>query len=123
MTEVTKLAQLLEDGDPLRHEGGMSPTDADRMRRRVVAPAFEPTQAHSPWQRPFALAAVVVLLVIVGTSGNDRAVQPTATPAEPIATSVSTGDTTRRQLQFSTAGGTRIIWIFDDNLRLQEPMP
>jgi hypothetical protein len=123
MTEVSKLAQLLEEGDPLRHEGGLSPTDAERMRRRVVASTFEPRPAHSPWQRRFALAAVVILLLIVGTSGNDRPVQPTAAPAEPVATSVGTGDTTRRQLQFSTAGGTRIIWIFDDNLRLQEPMP
>ena len=29
----------------------------------------------------------------------------------------------RRQLQFSTPGGTRIIWIFDDSLRFQEPLP
>jgi hypothetical protein len=123
MSEVSRLAQLLEEGDPLRHDGGLSPTDAERMRRRVVASTFEPGRAQSPWHRPFALAVVVLLLLIVGTSGNDRSVRPAAAPAEPVATSVSTVDTTPRQLQFSTAGGTRIIWIFDDNLRLQEPMP
>jgi hypothetical protein len=123
MTDLSKLTTLLKDGDPLLHEDGLSPTDADRIRRRVIASPLESRRVRSPWQRPFALAAVVVLLLIVGTLRNDRAIEPSVAPAEPTAASGSSGDTTRRQLQFSTAGGTRIIWIFDDNLRLQEPMP
>jgi hypothetical protein len=123
MTDLSTLTTLLKDGDPLLHEDGLSPTDADRMRRRVIASALQPQRVRSPWRRPLALAAVVVLLLIAGTLQNDRTIEPAVAPAEPIAASGSSGDTTRRQLQFSTAGGTRIIWIFDDNLRLQEPMP
>ena len=84
--------------------------------------------ARTPWLRPFAIAAVGALLVVVGTmtghrvivgphagSGSDR------TPGQPSAASGGGGE--RRQLQFATPGGTRIIWIFDQNLRLQESMP
>ena len=40
-----------------------------------------------------------------------------------VAIDAGGGDGDRRQLQFATPGGTRIIWIFDQNLRLQESMP
>jgi len=29
----------------------------------------------------------------------------------------------RRQLQFSTPGGTRIIWVFDSEFQLKETLP
>jgi hypothetical protein len=50
---------------------------------------------------------------------------PAAETPEPLtAIGGSGGDGgDRRQLQFSTPGGTRIIWIFDQNFRLQESMP
>jgi hypothetical protein len=119
---MTDLTTLLKDGDPLRVEEGLDPAEADRMRRRVIAAAVEAERVRTPWHRPFAVAAVAVLLVIAGTIRSHQTVEPTIAAEDPFAMSGS-GDTDRRQLQFSTPGGTRIIWIFDENLRLQESMP
>ena len=127
MSVMTDLKTLLTDGDPVRKEGELSPVDASRMRRLIVAAAPEPSVVRTPWQRPFAIAAIGALVAIVGAiGGHRRSVDPVpATQAtEPLAAigGSSIADE-RRQLQFSTSGGTRIIWIFDDNLRLQESMP
>jgi hypothetical protein len=124
---MTDLKTLLTEGDPVRNEGELSPADASRMRRLIVAATAEPAVARTPWQRPFAIAAIGVLVAVVGAiAGHRRIVQPTpaSQSAEPV---VAIGGSSladdRRQLQFATSGGTRIIWIFDDNLRLQESMP
>ena len=123
MTDLTRLLKLLNEGDPIRAEDGLSLADAERMRRRIVAAALEPTRVRAPWQRSLAIAATAVILLIVGSSGSDRAVRPAVAPPEPVTISGSSGEGGRRQLQFATPGGTRIIWIFDENLRLQESMP
>jgi acyl-CoA reductase-like NAD-dependent aldehyde dehydrogenase len=121
------LKTLLTEGDPVRNEGELSPADASRMRRLIVAATAGPSVARTPWQRPFAIAAVGALVAVVGAiAGHRRIVDPVpATQAtEPLAAigGSSIADE-RRQLQFATPGGTRIIWIFDQNLRLQESMP
>ena len=123
---MTDLKTLLTDGDPVRNDGELSPADALRMRRLIVA-AAEPTVVRTPWQRPFAIAAVGALVAVVGTiAGHRRIVDrvPAVPATEPLAAigGSSLADE-RRQLQFATPGGTRIIWIFDQNLRLQESMP
>ena len=127
MIVMTDLKTLLTDGDPVRNDGELSPPDALRMRRLIVAAAAEPPVVRTPWQRPFAIAAVGALVAVVGTiAGHRRIVDPVpaAPSAEPLVVigGSSIGDE-RRQLQFATPGGTRIIWIFDQNLRLQESMP
>jgi hypothetical protein len=124
---MTDLNTLLKNADPIRDDGGLSDGDAQRMRRVVVAATLEAPPARTPWLRPFALTAVGALLVVVGTMAGDRVVVEQALP-ETAAGSAAVGgggaaDGERRQLQFATPGGTRIIWIFDQNLRLQESMP
>ena len=120
---MTDLTTILKDGDPVRVEEGLGPANADRMRRRVIAATVEAERVRTPWHRPFAVAAVAVLLVIAGTIRSHQTVAPTIAAEDPFAMSGSSAGTERRQLQFSTPGGTRIIWIFDENLRLQESMP
>ena len=126
MSVMTDLKTLLTDGDPVRKEGELSPADASRMRRLIVAAAQEPSVVRTPWQRPFAIEAIGALVAVVGAiAGHRRTVDLPATQAtEPLAAigGSSIADE-RRQLQFATPGGTRIIWIFDQNLRLQESMP
>lgn len=124
MRVMTDLKTLLTEGDPVRNEGELSPADASRMRRLIVAATAEPSVARTPWQRPFAIAAIGALVAVVGTiAGHRRIVDPVPAPqaTEPLAAigGSSIADE-RRQLQFATPGGTRIIWIFDQNLRLQE---
>jgi len=119
--------RLLNDGDPLRDDGGLAPVDAERMRRVIVSAAHDSASVGTPWLRPFAITAVGALLVVVGTmTGHRVRVGPVPAPGTPeplAAVGGSAGDGERRQLQFATPGGTRIIWIFDQNLRLQESMP
>jgi hypothetical protein len=124
---MTDLTTLLHDGDPVREDAGLSPVDAERMRRVVVSAAIASVPMRAPWLRPFAIAAIGALLVVVGTMTGHRVIVERA-PAPMTTTPValpdeSAADGERRQLQFSTPGGTRIIWIFDEGLRLQESMP
>lgn len=126
---MTDFTTLLRDGDPVRGDGELSPADAQRMRRAIVAASREPAPARTPWQRPFAIAATAALLVAVGTMAGHRAMdETTEQPIGPVTaeaplTAGGSADSDRRQLQFATPGGTRIIWIFDQNLRLKESMP
>src|ERR1700752_4817770 len=121
---MTDLTTLLEEGDPVRTDGELSPANAERMRRRTVAPAREPAPRWTPWRRPLVVCAIALLLVVVGTMRSHRTLERSVVPVDPVATfGGGGGDADRRQLQFATPGGTRIIWIFDDKLRLQESMP
>ena len=120
---MTDLTTLLKDGDPIQTEDGLAAADAERMRRRIVAAALEPAPTWTPWHRPLAVAAIAVLLIVVGTIRNDRSFESTVVSMDSFAAQGGSSDGDRRQLQFSTPGGTRIIWIFDENLRLQGAMP
>jgi len=123
---MTDLKQLLEEADPVRVDGELSPADAQLMRRTIVSAVAETRAAHVLWRRPLAFAAAAALLIVIATLGGHRVFVRTVPDAnlaiDPLA-APGGGDVDRRQLQFSTPGGTRIIWIFDQNLRLQESLP
>lgn len=108
---------LLREGDPAADARLASP-DADRMRRIVVAAASEGAPARLPWHRPLAMAAVVLLMIgsglVIGQRADWRDVPPP---------SAFRDDGERRQLQFATPGGTRIIWVFNSEFDLKETMP
>ena len=125
MADMTDLTRLLLDADPVREDSQLGSDQAQRIRRTVLAALPEQSQIHTPWHRPFALAAVALLFLALGTMAGHRALArrvPTP-PAADLAAVDGRGGGERRQLQFSTPGGTRVIWIFDDNLRLHESMP
>jgi hypothetical protein len=123
---MTDLKQLLQEADPARVDGELSPAAAQQMRRTVINAVPETPVASVLWRRPLAFAAAAVLLIAIGTLGGHRVFVGTVPDAnlavDPLPTTGG-GDVDCRQLQFSTPGGTRIIWIFDQNLRLQESMP
>jgi hypothetical protein len=111
----------------------LSPGEADAMRRLVVAAAGQraETPAASPWLRPMFVVATVAALIAVGTvtaiktdlSGRSSSALtdttlPTSTSAR-NSSAESTVDASSRQLQFSTPGGTRIIWVFNSDLNLK----
>jgi hypothetical protein len=127
-------SSLLRAADPLREEppdAALSQEDAQAIRRalmaRMTTMAAIPAGADARpiWQRPFSLAAAAAVVVAAsGIIGHRVMSGPEAEPDVPARAQVQPGgDGERRQLQFRTSGGTRIIWIFDDSLRLQEPMP
>ena len=137
------LRSILEEGDPLRHEPPLSAEDAARMRRAVVNAAGKDHPAPL-WRGALALAAIVLLLVAVGrfagpfdSRDKDRSLragraeqtnrsfraghaQRTATQASPGAVAEQVE---RRQVQFATPGGTRIIWTLDPEFKIGEVVP
>jgi hypothetical protein len=116
-----------------RDEQELSPGDADAMRRLVVAAAGQraETPAASPWLRPMFVVATVAAMIAVGTvtaikmDVSGRSSSPLTDTTAATSTSArnssaeSTVDAPSRQLQFSTPGGTRIIWVFNSDLDLK----
>jgi predicted pyridoxine 5'-phosphate oxidase superfamily flavin-nucleotide-binding protein len=117
MGNLEQLNAALAGGDPVAREAGLAAADLAAMRRAVVA-AAETQASASFWPHPMFLAATVaatiVVGVVLGAGLPQRAPRPPASrlalsdPAVP-----TTGVAERRQLQFATPGGTRIIWVFD----------
>ena len=123
---MTDISKLLRDADPVHHEDGLSSDDAQSIRRAMLEAICDPPEAAPAWRRPVMIAAAAAL--VLGVSGlvghrNSSTVSDRAEPRALADNGGSSGDIDRRQLQFATPGGTRIIWIFDQNLRLQESMP
>ena len=114
---------LLDEADPLRSEPELPEADAARIRNAIASAARHPSKPATFWSGAFALAAAVVLTVIAGTLGertlSTRHVRgDVATAVSPAATNAE-----RRQLQFATPGGTRIIWTLDPEFELREVKP
>lgn len=104
----------LQDGDPLKDDPGLAHDDVVAMRRAVLGAVKRRDTTPAFWIQPLQVAAVVMLMVIAGIVGGRRLPAPhieaTLAPAEHETP-------TKMQLQFSTPGGTRIIWFFDDSAR------
>jgi len=113
------LKRLLADGDPVAREAGSSPIEAARMRRVIVAAVVEPAAqpVAASWPRPFVMAAAVAACLAVGVSVGLRLnPEPQTQRAKSSAGAGAQGE--RRQLQFVTTGGTRIIWTFHEHFEL-----
>ncbi len=121
-TDDVDIGARLRAGDPLFAEPApsalstMSPGDVDAMRRAVVAAAERSAQSPVWWPPLVALvataAAIAIAVVGAGVRDNGRPASPPP-PSTSVADSPSTMSTGRRQLQFATPGGTRVIWVFD----------
>jgi hypothetical protein len=120
---MTDLNALLQAGDPLgapeEHEG-LSRIQWAAMRRQVLNAAQRPAVARTPWQQPLAVFAMLALAIAAGVVAGDRLVPPQAAPVEPSVAGSADG---RRQFQFVTPGGTRIIWVFDPEFQMKETLP
>jgi predicted pyridoxine 5'-phosphate oxidase superfamily flavin-nucleotide-binding protein len=117
MGNLDQLNAALVAGDPMAREAGLSAAEVDAMRRAVVA-AAETQALASFWPRPLFLAATVAVTIVVGVVlGSGLSQRQQRPPAARFALSQPAASTThvaeRRQLQFATPGGTRIIWVFD----------
>jgi|RhiMetdeSRZDD1v2_1073273.scaffolds.fasta_scaffold01017_6 hypothetical protein len=108
------VGDLLRDGDPIAREGGMSDADISRMRRAVVSAANHESAMTAWWPRPILIAATVAVTIVAGVIVGHR-LPPRDAAIDDIASAPSsrTVSAERRQLQFASPGGTRIIWVFD----------
>lgn len=118
---MKNLTSLLEAADPLRDEPTLAANDARVMRNRMLA-AIDSTPARF-FPAALQVAAVVVVMLAVGAVAGQRLAvrepqshQASGAAGQPLGTE-------RRQVQFATPGGTRIIWTIDPNFQLKEVMP
>jgi hypothetical protein len=113
----------LEAGDPAL-DGGLDANEAAEIRRRMLA-AVQPAPPQAwPWPRPLFVAATLALTIGVGAAAGRRlGPPPDPSPTSPSAIEIAETMDERRQLQFSTPGGTRIIWVFDPQFTMKETMP
>ena len=118
---MTTLKARLSEGDPAAG-AGLSDGDVQEMRRMVVAAAAKPMGAPAWWGQSLAVAALLLVMIGAGLFAGRRAAD-----REPVIVPVALEDPApggeRRQLQFSTPGGTRIIWVFDSEFQLKETLP
>jgi len=117
---MNDLQARLRDADPLRSEGGLAGDDADVMRRRVIEAIERQPAPQAFWPRPMLVAATVALTLAAGVVVGRRLPPPdesmrAATSGAPTLALGASAAADRRQLQFATPGGTRIIWIFDQD--------
>ena len=110
---MSTLTEQLREADPLASESPISPTDIARMREAIITAALEAPAVRVPW---FALAATT-LAVVAGMFATRT--EPAFVRTEPLLASGGGSAGSLRQLQFSTPGGTRVIWMFNPELELR----
>ena len=119
MKDITK---FLRDGDPAANEPGLSPQAAADMRRTVQNEAPSAEAGRHSWHQALALAAMVALTVAAAVIAGRPPVLPEPAVDRP-AQVAGPGDGEKRQIQFATPGGTRIIWVFDSEFQVKETLP
>jgi hypothetical protein len=115
----TRLRDALRDDET----DGLSARDRLIMRRVVVESVSPEPDADVSflWWRPLAVGAVLALMVASGLIVGRRIPVAVDEHAGVIQDLAGAGE--RRQVQFSTPGGTRIIWTIDPDFRLSEVIP
>jgi hypothetical protein len=111
----------------------LSGDQADAMRRVVLAAIVDDVseRAHTVWvRRPVLVAAAIAAVVSIGVGigfrldVSSRSEQTATSDHASASSALQTADgiraaTPNRQLQFLTPGGTRIIWVFNQDLDLK----
>ena len=109
----------------------LSREDAQRLRKTVLAAMAAPTARR--WPLSFtviagsltAASAALVLSTAMGSSVPAPAggSAPATAAAGNASSAQPAEDGERRQLQFATPGGTRIIWVFDTDFEVKGTLP
>ena len=107
------LRTLLREDDPVERESALSADDVDRIRQMLLAAETPRRSRH--WKMRMALAGALSVLAGVAAwhAGWPSSVWQRSDPPNHVARAPINAPTDRRQVQFATPGGTRIIWVFD----------
>ena len=115
---MNDLRDRLQDADPVAREAPPDEHDTQQMRRAIVAAADAPRPASAGWRRTsWATASVVVAITVaIGISRwfEPRDVPPVSTVSDAPAGKAAES---HRQLQFIAPGGTRVIWVFNEDFK------
>ena len=113
---MTNWQQVLRDNDPYVER--MDAEAAARMRETVVRTARTASPSRV-WPMRVAMAAFACLVLMLSSLALRQ--PPNGAPLDP-GPAVAAGSE-RRQIQFATPGGTRIIWEINPEFRLGEMVP
>jgi len=105
---------LLRQHDPANV--GIDPRRAIEIRHAAIEVARQSPPQTSPWPWRLAFAALAMVLLLAGAGDDGR-------PPVDESAAVATPSGERRQVQFATPGGTRIIWEINPEFRLREMVP
>ena len=118
---MIEIGKLLRDSDPLANEPALAAADIERMRRAAMSHLSGPPTAR--WPQPVLVAVTIALTLIASIALGRRlppprgaAIGDDVTPSQ--AHDPVSPEPSRRQLQFATPGGTRIIWVFNSDFSL-----
>ena len=118
---MTIWRKALQNNDPAA-DARLTGAEVASIRGLVVAAARAPRPDGLTWRMPLGVAAAVVLTVAAGVAGGRIAAgREAVAPGQATAPALRVDE--RRQLQFSTPGGTRIIWEFNTDFTLRETIP
>ncbi len=117
---MTDIRTRLADTDPLQREPALASSEVTAMRQRLLASV---PVAPRRWPLSMSLAFVLVLFVaagvgltrVVGMPGvrGMSGINVTSDSPSLISTAIAREPSERRQVQFATPGGTRVIWVFN----------
>ena len=112
---MNELRDWLKNADPVVNEPSLSDTDAQRMRRLIVAAGESRESSFVEWTRGSWAVATVVIAVTISLSMSRwmRPAEDGIRNATTAAADVAPETATRRQVQLIAPGGTRVIWVFN----------
>jgi hypothetical protein len=116
------LRERLQAADPLAGEPPLADEYTQRMRRRVLASLDEPVVLPTFWwARLIAVALAVAIVVTVGVHRSLTSTQDSGADGNDAGQAIATEPpvTTPRQMEFVTAGGTRVIWNFNPDFDIK----
>ena len=113
---MNDISELLKQADPAASEPPLAPDDLQRMRRVVIATL--PEQSPVFWPRPLIVMATLALALASSVAIGRRLPPPHTTPPGKVVTQPLTQAGSVSQLEFTTPGGTRIIWTFEPDFKL-----
>jgi hypothetical protein len=104
---MNSLKRRLREGDPAAQETGLDEADLTQVRNTILL--------ASPVPRPrIGLAAPLAIALLCLSAGSAWLVRTSV----PEVTSQAVAPS-RQQLQFATAGGTRVIWFFNPDFEVR----
>jgi hypothetical protein len=104
---MTALRNRLRESDPTVMETGLDEGDAMHIRNAIL------TASTAPRMR-IGVAAPLAIALLCVSAGSAWFVR-TSVPE----VAVEVAPARQRQLQFSTAGGTRVIWFFNPDFEVR----
>lgn len=120
-----QLSKILEEHDPAAGKN-LPPDSAAAMKRAVLAavPDNKPRATWWPGVAAVATMLVFVIAALLVTGPDDPARSATSVtqtaslePASPARQSTDE-ETSVQQIQYTTEGGTRVIWTLDPDFEL-----